>query len=98
MATIITHEGQPMTLNYATNLDGRSQSHTGTEVRIAAQGPQAANVLGITDQQVRDKRKVLIFSRREHSKAPDECRGFFIVPRCADRAAAHAASTAAFST
>ena len=50
MATIITHEGQPMTLNYATNLDGRSQSHTGTEVRLAAQGPPAANVVGITDQ------------------------------------------------
>jgi len=50
MATIMTHEGQPMTLNYATNLDGRSQSHTGTEVRVAAQGPQAANVVGITDQ------------------------------------------------
>jgi alkaline phosphatase len=29
---------------------GRSQSHTGTEVRIVAQGPQAANVLGTTDQ------------------------------------------------
>ena len=39
-----------MMVNYATNLDGRSQSHTGTEVRIAAQGPQAANVLGVTDQ------------------------------------------------
>jgi alkaline phosphatase len=50
MATIITHEGQPMTLNYATNLDGRSQSHTGTEVRRAAPGPHAPNVVGITDQ------------------------------------------------
>ena len=50
IATIITHEGQPMVVNYATNLDGRSQSHTGTEVRVAAQGPQAANVLGITNQ------------------------------------------------
>ena len=27
-----------------------SQQHTGTEVRIAAGGPQAANVLGVTDQ------------------------------------------------
>jgi alkaline phosphatase len=50
MATIITHEGQPMTLNYATNLDGRSQSHTGTQVKVAAQGPQAANVVGVTNQ------------------------------------------------
>jgi alkaline phosphatase len=30
--------------------DGRSQSHTGTRVRIAAQGPQAANVVGVSDQ------------------------------------------------
>ena len=34
--------------------DGRaypaSQQHTGTQVRIAAKGPQAANVLGVTDQ------------------------------------------------
>jgi alkaline phosphatase len=37
-------------VNYATNLDGRSQSHTGTEVRIAAQGPQGANVVGVTNQ------------------------------------------------
>jgi len=50
IATLITHEGQPMVVNYATNLDGGSQSHTGTEVRVAAQGPQAANVLGITNQ------------------------------------------------
>jgi alkaline phosphatase len=50
IATLITHEGQPMVVNYATNLDGRSQSHTGTEVRVAAQGPQAANVVGITNQ------------------------------------------------
>jgi alkaline phosphatase len=50
IATLITADGQPMVVNYATNLDGRSQSHTGTEVRIAAQGPQAANVVGITDQ------------------------------------------------
>jgi alkaline phosphatase len=50
IATLITNEGQPMVVNYATNLDGRSQSHTGTEVRVAAQGPQAANVVGITNQ------------------------------------------------
>jgi alkaline phosphatase len=50
IATLITADGQPMVVNYGTNLQGRSQSHTGTEVRIAAQGPQAANVVGITDQ------------------------------------------------
>jgi len=27
-----------------------SQQHTGTQVRIAADGPQAANVLGVNDQ------------------------------------------------
>jgi alkaline phosphatase len=37
-------------INNATTLDKRSQSHTGTEVRVAAQGPPAANVVGITDQ------------------------------------------------
>jgi alkaline phosphatase len=25
-------------------------SHTGTQIRVAAQGPQAANVVGVTDQ------------------------------------------------
>ena len=50
IATLITADGQPMVVNYATNLDGRSQSHTGTEVRIAAQGPQGANVVGVTNQ------------------------------------------------
>jgi alkaline phosphatase len=50
IATLVTADGQPMVVNYATNLDGRSQSHTGTEVRVAAQGPQAANVVGITNQ------------------------------------------------
>jgi alkaline phosphatase len=39
-----------MVVNYGTNLAGRSQSHTGTEVRIAAQGRKAANVVGVTDQ------------------------------------------------
>ena len=50
IATLLTADGQPMVVNYATNLDGQSQDHTGTEVRIAAQGPQAANVVGITNQ------------------------------------------------
>lgn len=49
-STLITHDGAEMTVNYGTNLPGRSQNHTGTQVRIAAQGPQAANVVGLTDQ------------------------------------------------
>lgn len=49
-ATLITADGVPMKINYATNTPGQSQEHTGTQVRIAARGPQAANVLGVTDQ------------------------------------------------
>jgi len=50
--TLLTKDGAPMVVNYATvsPVPAASQDHTGTEVRIAAQGPQAANVLGITDQ------------------------------------------------
>lgn len=50
LSTLITNEGVPMLLSYATNLPGRWQAHTGTQVRIAAYGPQAANVVGVTDQ------------------------------------------------
>ncbi|MFC4912505.1 alkaline phosphatase [Actinomadura gamaensis] len=49
-ATLVTDEGAPMKINYATNPAGESQEHTGTQVRIAAQGPQAANVVGVTNQ------------------------------------------------
>src|SRR4029077_20259725 len=50
ISILTTHEGVDMVVNYATNLHTRSQSHTGTEVRVAAQGPQAANVVGVVDQ------------------------------------------------
>lgn len=49
-ATLTTHDGAPMTISYATTPYPGSQQHTGTQVRIAAAGPQAANVLGVTDQ------------------------------------------------
>lgn len=49
-ATLITRDGVPMTINYATNTPGQSQEHTGTQVRIAGYGPQAANVVGVTNQ------------------------------------------------
>ncbi len=45
-----TNEGRPMTINYATAAEGGSQQHTGTQLRVAAYGPQAANVVGLTDQ------------------------------------------------
>ena len=50
VSTLITADGVNMTVSYATNLPGRAQEHTGTQIRIAAQGPQAANVVGVTDQ------------------------------------------------
>ena len=39
-----------MTVAYGTAETGGSQDHTGTQVRIAAYGPRAANVVGLTDQ------------------------------------------------
>jgi alkaline phosphatase/streptomycin-6-phosphatase len=50
--TLETVDGAPLVVSYATvaSPPGTSQDHTGTEVRVAAQGPQAAGVLGITDQ------------------------------------------------
>lgn len=49
-STLITADKVPMTINYATNLPGHSQEHTGTQVRIAAKGPQAFRVVGIINQ------------------------------------------------
>jgi alkaline phosphatase len=48
--TLLTADDAPMTLNYATSPAGKSQEHTGTQVRIAGYGPRAANVAGLTDQ------------------------------------------------
>jgi alkaline phosphatase len=47
---VTTHEGAPLYVNYATSPAGASQQHTGSEVRIAAQGPQAANVSGVINE------------------------------------------------
>ncbi|MGG2461071.1 alkaline phosphatase [Streptomyces sp. RGM 3693] len=49
-STLVTNEGQQLKVNYSTNAPGQSQEHTGTQVRIAAQGPQAYRVLGVTNQ------------------------------------------------
>ncbi|MEO6472585.1 MAG: alkaline phosphatase [Aeromicrobium sp.] len=48
--TLKTNEGSPMTLSYGTAPSGGSQQHTGTQLRIAGYGPQAANIEGLTDQ------------------------------------------------
>ncbi|MFQ5665858.1 MAG: alkaline phosphatase [Candidatus Binatia bacterium] len=47
---LLTPDGGIMTVYYATNAAGQRQHHTGSQVRIAAQGPQAANVVGLSDQ------------------------------------------------
>ena len=49
---LTTHDNAPMTVSYGTSDDVNveDQTHTGTQVRIAAYGPRAANVVGITDQ------------------------------------------------
>jgi alkaline phosphatase len=50
LSVLRTRGGALMTMSYSTNGYHRSQDHTGTQVRIAAQGPQAANVVGVIDQ------------------------------------------------
>lgn len=58
-ATLLTKDGDPMTVAYstappndptATPPVSTSQSHTGAQIRVAASGPQAANVTGTIDQ------------------------------------------------
>jgi alkaline phosphatase len=48
--TLTTADGSDMTMNYATADEEASHGHTGTQLRIAAYGPGAANVVGLTDQ------------------------------------------------
>jgi len=50
VSVLLTKDGAPMAVSYATSPYHRSQEHTGTQLRIAAEGPQAANVLGVLDQ------------------------------------------------
>jgi len=47
--TLTTKDGAPMTISYG-NSEEDSQGHTGTQLRVAAYGPVAANVVGLTDQ------------------------------------------------
>ena len=49
-ATEGTVGGSPLTLSYATAPAGGSQQHTGTQLRVAGHGPQAAKMVGLTDQ------------------------------------------------
>ena len=51
LASILnTREGAQMEVSYGTAVPPASQEHTGATVRIAAQGPQAANLVGLHDQ------------------------------------------------
>jgi len=47
---LTTADGTVMKVSYGTSAAGGSQQHTGTQLRVAAYGPRAANVLGLTDQ------------------------------------------------
>ncbi|MGL4985085.1 MAG: alkaline phosphatase, partial [Plesiomonas sp.] len=46
---LTTKDGAIMAISYGTAEEG-SQEHTGSQLRIAAYGPRAANVVGLTDQ------------------------------------------------
>src|SRR5215813_368021 len=50
IGALLTGERVPLIVSYGTNGYHRSQDHTGAQVRIAAMGPQAANVVGVRDQ------------------------------------------------
>lgn len=45
-----TKDGAVMVISYGTAEADESQEHTGSQLRIAAYGPRAANVVGLTDQ------------------------------------------------
>ena len=49
-STLTTADGANMRISYGTAPEGGSQEHTGTQVRIAAQGPGASGVSGVIDQ------------------------------------------------
>lgn len=47
---LTTADGEIMQVTYGTSPAGSSQQHAGGQLRVAAQGPQAANVVGLIDQ------------------------------------------------
>ncbi|WP_328405008.1 alkaline phosphatase [Nocardia sp. NBC_00403] len=47
---VFTKDGAEIGISYGNGEEGSSQEHTGTQVRVAAYGPRAANVVGLTDQ------------------------------------------------
>ncbi len=49
-AKLTTKDGADMIVSYGTAPAGGSQQHTGAQLRVAAYGPGAANVVGLIDQ------------------------------------------------
>ena len=49
-AKLTTKDGADMIVAYGTAAAGGSQQHTGIQLRVAAYGPGAANVVGLIDQ------------------------------------------------
>ena len=47
---VLTADGVPMTVSYGNSKDVDDTGHTGAQLRIAAYGPGALNVAGLTDQ------------------------------------------------
>lgn len=50
VSTLITADGQPMVVGYATNLPDRVMNHTGTQVPVLAAGPSADRIAGVLDE------------------------------------------------
>ncbi len=47
---VMTADGVPMSISYGNSNDVNDTGHTGAQLRIAAYGPGAINVMGLTDQ------------------------------------------------
>ncbi len=48
--SVMTADGAPMAISYANSEDINDAGHTGAQLRIAAYGPGALNVVGLSDQ------------------------------------------------
>ena len=89
-ATVRTADGDPLTVAYSTQDSG--SAHTGSQIRVAAKGPQAANVLGTIDQtDLFD----LMLGKVPSTPAPTAT---FTVPATATRSEARATGIAVSST
>lgn len=47
---VLTADGVPMTVSYGNSEDVNDTGHTGAQLRVAAFGPGALNIMGLTDQ------------------------------------------------